>query len=1363
MTDSVAISTSESELSLVPFGGFGPRAAPLTGDYPIATLFIGLGQVGWHAVSLIQNMLNVSLAPKDLAHVQYLAIARRPAVIPEGRLSRENCLLLSLEETDWTHVPGRYSGAGVARWWPKPPRDLSLIPDHTAMRCYGRLLLFENPLLINDTMLQRTSKLVQHSGHAGCDGRRLVVIVASIAEAEGSGLLFEISTLLRLQLNDAPATTVAVLTANTEPLTDVARTLAMANVYATLKELDAVMVNPGLYQIGLPLTRGTMRLPPASTHRPLDYVLITGDVAKPSEDIPPAAAVAELATTWVLSYAGGSGPDLTPLPPLSPKAERFDGYTTFNVVKLGLPVGTATDLIGGNLAQQILSAMLSISDESSVDEWAKSTLSSFKSALMYDSLFNDSKVHDRLHELSRKTTPEALASEFGKNKDKQDFSLHTIAENIVRRLEQEDRAIQMIDDGHTSVRLETLRTRAEDVLDALQRKLAAQIAGLPTQLSCVQGRGLQWAAAALEQLSRLLNETLNACRAEAASAEQMWTDARRRALTIGYEHDERYSGVKRLLRGANARDVQEIAMAFEYATTCAAERIRWSSQVTAWQRTWEAVDAVRDEVRAILAQVDRTNQAVTAYIEAGRRAMDAAAQIPAEFPAGALVDADWFKAGIAQAVPPNTPPEQLIARVFRQWANNLPPGERRADRFVRDIVTACRQFLLDRFRFEAFHPYILSRADLPLVKKAVAGLPKAALPQWIPGRDTSGWTTHEWLRTVPQAINVFSAPANSPWLRLNVPSPDGDEVALIRFIHRVTAEQIAPLRGAYRRAYERIAAEGVPLHVDRRWDATLADLVRSTAQSEVSQLWEAALQAAPHGPQAVREPLLNLIRTLAVALGVDPATVQKVAASATDFAVTVYPLPTFRLRLPPGQCPVVFCFSDRRPRELGQDIYQAVTSLSLPEPFLFVVNINNRRDMEVVVEALRNESFNVVILDEAQFKRVVGSRKPLSMLGEIVLTEVDLTLVSPFYTKAPVPERMFYGREREIKDVRRKIKTHSVALIGGRRIGKTSTLHHIDRLLRVPDSGYMPYYLDCHNAMQYSHFFNNIARRWNIRAPSTPDPTCFEDVVTEIAGWHPDLNIVFLFDEVDRLLTMDMEQAQSELLFRTFRSLSNEGKCHFIFSGERWLARAMENSYSALFNFALPVRLAPLEKPVVARLVAEPFEMMNIWLENSVQLIDRIYEISAGHPNIVQMICQEMVVAVDADKGNVGLLNMHHLEHALEQHTLQEDIVHTIWGQMSDLARLITLLWPEDERHLSIDQIAARLRSVGLANVQVRDLQEALKDLDLYCFVTPKGREYELIPVAFPALLDYMTVKQMEIAATVEDITSKQRKEILNR
>ena len=124
---------------------------------------------------------------------------------------------------------------------------------------------------------------------------------------------------------------------------------------------------------------------------------------------------------------------------------------------------------------------------------------------------------------TRKTTPEALASEFSKNKDKQDFSLHTIAENIVRRLEQEDRAVQYDRRrAHGSPLGDAAHPRRRRVGRATAQP-AAQIAGLPTQLSCMQGRGLQWTAAALEQLSRLLNETLNACREEAASAEHMWT------------------------------------------------------------------------------------------------------------------------------------------------------------------------------------------------------------------------------------------------------------------------------------------------------------------------------------------------------------------------------------------------------------------------------------------------------------------------------------------------------------------------------------------------------------------------------------------------------------------------------------------------------------------------------------------------------------------------------------------------------------------------------------------------------------------------------------------------------------------------
>ena len=129
----------------------------------------------------------------------------------------------------------------------------------------------------------------------------------------------------------------------------------------------------------------------------------------------------------------------------------------------------------------------------------------------------------------------------------------------------------------------------------------------------------------------------------------------------------------------------------------------------------------------------------------------------------------------------------------------------------------------------------------------------------------------------------------------------------------------------------------------------------------------------------------------------------------------------------------------------------------------------------------------------------------------------------------------------------------------------------------------------------------------------------------------------------------------------------------------------------------------------MARLVAEPFEMMNIWLENSVQLIDRIDEISAG-------ASEHRPDDLPGNGRRRGRGRQRRpAEHAPPgtrpgtTHAARGHRSHDLGPDCSDLARLITLLWPEDERHLSIDQIAARLRSVGLANVQVRDLERRSK------------------------------------------------------
>src|SRR5258708_25910863 len=309
-----------------------------------------------------------------------------------------------------------------------------------------------------------------------------------------------------------------------------------------------------------------------------------------------------------------------------------------------------------------------------------------------------------------------------------------LTDDVIKRLEHEDRAVEMIDEGHTSIRLETLRTRAEEPVEELQRKLEANIGNLPTLLSCQQGNGLVWARTALELLSRRLNETLNQCREQASVAEEVWQEARRHAVMAGQEHDETYNGIKRRLRGTVAKDLHELAISLDYVTNCGAQRVRWSTEAVMWQRTWELVDGALEEVRAMLALVERRSQEIVEYANNARRAMDAATQTSAMFPAGVLVDADWFRAGVAQAVPPNVPPKELISRVFRQWAHGLPSSERGADRFLQDTHGARTQLLLGKFQFDTLQRYIVGHVKSPLVHKAVTEFQKAATPQWLPAK-----------------------------------------------------------------------------------------------------------------------------------------------------------------------------------------------------------------------------------------------------------------------------------------------------------------------------------------------------------------------------------------------------------------------------------------------------------------------------------------------------------------------------------------------------------------------------------------------------------------------------------------------------
>ncbi len=1325
--------------TLVSLGRFGERARPLRAPLRQAVLVIGLGQVGLRAVARVHAMFERLLPQRERqANVRLLALARRRSLREEAMLPREERLLLEMDALPWTDVPGRYSHLGVPRWWPHSPRSREVLNEPHLVRAYNRLLLFDNAALVGETLYKLTQWL--HSVGVGRkqEWDRRIYVLASLAEAEGSGMLFDVASRLRALCGTHPTTIMGVFTLRAPHPNDPEHVLEMANVYATLREIDAYTLQPHIFRSTLPVTGYSL---PAAPPRPaLDMIFLTDDAAHPLPE-PPEHALAECVTTWVAAALQEQTEGTLPEPIEHPSGtDHFRGYSTFGVSKVALPVRAAMDLAAVGLARAVLRALKGMRVSMPFAQWAEELARRAYEAITDEELLLSPSVAERLRQWAYDLSAAALTRRL----EKQDVSLSTLVRNEWARLTQETEAAPPPTLGTVTTVPDTLRVRVDNALEERLAEVRETVLNSSVELAYAQGYGLVWTISALEALAKHLDKLLPRLEWEEDEADAAYHLAHNALLETAAQYDARSGG--RFGGGAKRALLAEFNTHAETVLDVVARRIAIQARLAAWRALRELIDGLIVQMREVMPLIERTEQSLSAFETACRRAMEGATNQPPQFPAAVVLTEAWYVQGVQGiAEVGKLPPQELLRRVFAAWGReNLSP-ERRLRRFVQEVLDAARRALSGLFTFQDLYEFLNAHGQMPAFRQVTATLPGAASPAMIPTVDEAhpAPARYEIVREEPRPFSFLSA-SQPNVIRAFVHSPDPDEITVIRVLHGIMAEALPALREGYRRSYERARAEGMPLHIDRRWDATMADLVHTSARKEISQIWEQTLAALRQNPHAAQKPLEALIRAFGVALDVQETLLPQ--NTPTDMRLAVYKLRPFRLKLPPPHCAVLFLYSHRSAEEVGRDVLHAISPLPLEEQFAFVVNITGRPDIDKVLEPLRHVDFTVLVLDEADVKHLIGAQRPTRALGDLVLDQVHLTTVSPFYTRGPVPEHMFFGREREINEVRSKLRTHSVALIGGRRIGKTSTLQRIQRLLAAADSEYAPYYLDCHGATTYRSFFWLINRRWNVNIPQDADPVQFELVVEELQKRHTGKSVVFLFDEVDSLLLFDRRPERQETLFRTFRSLSNEKRCQYVFSGEKWLMHAIGDPYSALFNFTQAVRLAPLPPKVVHRLVAEPFEMLNVWIEQSEQVINRIYQISAGHPNIVQMICQAMVEELDQDAQNAGLLNIEHLDRATSRRTLQEEIVQTIWGQMTPLARLVTLIWPEGERFLTLAQIEEMLHTEGVGAITPERLERTAKDLELYCFVRPREHDrLELIPMAFPAILDFMTDRKRQI------------------
>ena len=225
---------------------------------------------------------------------------------------------------------------------------------------------------------------------------------------------------------------------------------------------------------------------------------------------------------------------------------------------------------------------------------------------------------------------------------------------------------------------------------------------------------------------------------------------------------------------------------------------------------------------------------------------------------------------------------------------------------------------------------------------------------------------------------------------------------------------------------------------------------------------------------------------------------------------------------------------------------------------------------------------------------------------------------------------MFYGRRKEVMRLASRIGAdppQSVAIVGDRRIGKSSLLSYIAHrdivadYLDDPDKALF-LFMDFQEELRLSvggfieSVFRHLRDQLPALIPQDPTPDHLRELVAQL---HRDgYRLILLLDEFDRVTRSSNFDAD---FFAHLRSLSGHFNIAVVTSTSRdlqKLCRTQEISDSPFFNIFSTVYLGPLESDEAAALIREPSGLTPFPLE---QYMDLILELGDRFPFFLQMAC----------------------------------------------------------------------------------------------------------------------------------------------
>lgn len=379
---------------------------------------------------------------------------------------------------------------------------------------------------------------------------------------------------------------------------------------------------------------------------------------------------------------------------------------------------------------------------------------------------------------------------------------------------------------------------------------------------------------------------------------------------------------------------------------------------------------------------------------------------------------------------------------------------------------------------------------------------------------------------------------------------------------------------------------------------------------------------------------------------------------------------------------------------------------------------------------------SLVILGSAEQARVLESRRPSGELLDLISAQVPISSLAPFETRAPVTGSRFFGREYEVSRILGNPDTNH-AILGIRRIGKTSLLREIERILMEGEDPAHVVYLECSDLLCTDDYVREVVRKLNPRELPRLHLQkyvfFFPDFLERMARALKS-KIIFLLDEVDNLVIMQRGDWE---LFRMLRASANKGACQYIIAGFREAMREQYLIDSPFYNFAQEVRLSEFTRHQAQDLIVTPMENLRVRIRNRDEVVGRIYDETAGHPNLIQYYCMILLRQLDRtglrEIGPDSLIDVY-ADEGFKSHLLTSFMQNTENREKALVYAVLIAARETPSRGFAHSFIDAALRKRGIVLPQDA-IDEACNVLALAGVLYHKGKEYFFTSPVFTKVL----------------------------